>query len=183
VKIHQTSINGLVTVDTEPRSDERGFFTRLYCQTELKEVLDSRQIVQINQSCTRTVGTVRGLHYQRRPHAEMKLVRCVKGRVWDVALDLRVGSPTFLKWHAEELSETNANMMVIPEGFAHGFQVLEKDSELLYLHTVHYAPSAEGGVRPMDPGLSIDWPLAIEDLSDRDRNHPLLNSEFTGLAV
>ena len=183
MNIRQTTIPGLVVAESTPRIDERGSFTRLYCKEELGEIIGTREIVQINQSCTRVVGAVRGLHYQPGPHAEMKLVRCVKGRAWDVALDLRAGSPTFLQWHAEELSETNANMMVIPEGFAHGFQVLEEDSELLYLHTAFYSPEAEGGIRPMDPGLSIDWPLAIEDISDRDRNHPLLNSEFTGLAV
>ena len=183
MKIHQTPINGLVAIDTEPKSDERGFFTRLYCQTELQEILGSRQIVQVNQSCTRTVGAVRGMHFQHEPHAEMKLVRCLKGKVWDVAVDLRAGSSTFLQWHAEELSAENARMIVIPEGFAHGFQVLEEDSELLYLHTAHYAPSAEGGVRPTDPKLSIDWPLELQGLSDRDRSHPLIDSEFTGLPV
>jgi dTDP-4-dehydrorhamnose 3,5-epimerase len=129
------------------------------------------------------VGAARGLHYQHGPHAEMKLVRCLKGKVWDVAADLRAGSSTFLKWHAEELSAENARMMLIPEGFAHGFQVLEEDSKLLYLHTAYYASSAEGGVRPTDPRLSIRWPLAMQDLSDRDRNHPLLTSDFTGLVV
>jgi dTDP-4-dehydrorhamnose 3,5-epimerase len=183
MNIRQTTIPGVILAESAPRIDERGSFTRLYCQDELSDVIGTRQIVQINHSHTKAVGAVRGLHYQRAPNAEMKLVRCIKGRVWDVALDLRAGSPTFLKWHAEELSETNAHMMVIPEGFAHGFQVLEEDSELLYLHTASYSPGAEGGIRPMDPGLSIDWPLAIEDLSDRDRNHPLLDSEFTGLAV
>lgn len=183
MKIHQTAISGLVVIESEPKNDERGFFTRLYCQEELQELVGTRQIVQINQSSTRTVGATRGLHYQHRPHAEMKLVRCLKGKVWDVAIDLRAGSPTFLKWHAEELSAENARMMVIPEGFAHGFQVLEEDSELLYLHTAHYSSSAEGGVRPTDPRLSINWPLAVRDLSDRDRNHPLLASDFTGLVV
>ena len=120
--------------------------------------MGSRQIVQVNQSCTRTVGAVRGMHYQHEPHAEMKLVRCLKGKVWDVAVDLRAGSSTFLQWHAVELSAEKARMIVIPEGFGHGFQVLEEDSELLYLHTAHYAPFAEGGVRPMDPRLSIAGP-------------------------
>ena len=183
MKIHQTAISGLVVIESEPKNDARGFFTRLYCQEELQELVGRRQIVQINQSSTRTVGATRGLHYQHRPHAEMKFVRCLNGKVWDVAIDLRAGSPTLLKWHAEELSAENARMMVIPEGFAHGFQVLEEDSELLYLHTAHYATSAEGGVRPTDPRLSIRWPLPVRDLSDRDRNHPLLASDFTGLVV
>lgn len=183
MNIRQTTIPGLVVVESTRRIDERGSFTRLYCQEELGEIIGARQIVQINHSRTKVVGAVRGLHYQRGTHAEMKLVRCVKGKVWDVAVDLRAGSSTFLQWHAEELSETNAQMIVIPEGFAHGFQVLEEDSELLYLHTALYSPAEERGIRPMDPGLSINWPLAIADLSDRDRNHPLLNSEFTGLVV
>ena len=181
MKTHRLPIEGLVLAESTPRTDERGYFTRLYCQDELAELIGERQIVQINLSSTRTVGAVRGMHYQSEPHAEMKLVRCIKGRVWDVAVDLRAGSSTFLRWHAEELSAENAHMMVIPEGFAHGFQVLEPDSELLYLHTAFYTPTAEGGVRPTDPKLNISWPLAPQDLSDRDLNHPLLTSEFTGL--
>jgi dTDP-4-dehydrorhamnose 3,5-epimerase len=169
--------------ESSPQSDERGSFARLYCQNELGELVGARQIVQINRSRTRNVGAVRGLHYQHQPHAEMKLVRCIKGKVWDVAVDLRAGSPTFLDWHAEELSEDNARMMVIPEGFAHGFQVLEPDSELLYLHTAFYTPAVEEGIRPTDPKLSIAWPLEPQDLSDRDLKHPLLTSEFTGLVL
>jgi dTDP-4-dehydrorhamnose 3,5-epimerase len=183
MKSHQTPIAGLFLAKSEPRTDERGSFNRLYCQNELREAVGARQIVQINQSSTLTVGAIRGLHYQHEPYAEMKLVRCIKGKVWDVAVDLRAGSPTFLKWHAEELSAENAHMMVIPEGFAHGFQVLEENSELLYLHTALYSPSAEGGVRPTDPRLLIAWPLTPQDLSERDRNHPLLTSDFTGLVV
>ena len=183
MKIHPTPIAGLVRVESTFQTDERGSFARLYCQDELGELVGARKIVQVNQSSTRAVGAVRGLHYQSEPHAEMKLVRCIKGRVWDVAVDLRSGSSTFLEWHAEELSEENAHMMVIPEGFAHGFQVLEQDSELLYLHTAFYTPSAEGGVRPTDPELAIAWPLAPQDLSDRDLNHPLLTSKFTGLVL
>jgi dTDP-4-dehydrorhamnose 3,5-epimerase len=183
MNIHKTPIAGLMLVESTLQTDKRGFFTRLFCQDELGELVGARQIVQINQSSTHAVGAVRGMHYQERPHAEMKLVRCIKGRVWDVAVDLRADSSTFLKWHAEELSAENARMLVIPEGFAHGFQVLERDSELLYLHTEFYTPSAERGVRPTDPELMIAWPLAPQDLSDRDLNHPLLTSEFTGLVL
>ncbi len=183
MKIHQTPITGLVVVESESQIDQRGFFIRLYCQKELQEIVGTRQIVQINQSRTRNVGAVRGLHYQHAPHAEMKLVRCLKGKVWDVTVDLRAGSPTFLQWHAEEISHKNARMLVIPEGCAHGFQVLEADSELLYLHTAPYTSSAEGGVRPTDSRLSIRWPLPVQDLSDRDLNHPLLSSNFTGSTV
>lgn len=183
MKIRQTPITGLVVVESETHFDQRGFFMRLYCQNELREIVGSRQIVQINQSRTRTLGAVRGLHFQREPHAEMKLVRCLRGKVWDVTVDLRAGSSTFLKWHAEELSAENRRMMVIPEGCAHGFQVLATDSELLYFHTASYTSSSEGGVQPTDSLLSISWPLPVRDLSERDLNHPLLTADFTGLVV
>jgi dTDP-4-dehydrorhamnose 3,5-epimerase len=183
MKINRTPIDKLVVVETESHSDQRGSFTRLFCEKELREFVGGRQVVQINQSRTRNVGAVRGLHYQHTPHAEMKMIRCLKGKVWDVVVDLRSGSPTFLNWHAEELSPMNTRMMVIPEGFAHGFQVLEADSELLYLHTAAYTSSAEGGIRPTDSRLSIAWPLAVQDLSDRDLNHPLLAPDFAGLTV
>jgi dTDP-4-dehydrorhamnose 3,5-epimerase len=110
-------------------------------------------------------------------------VRCLKGRVWDVAIDLRANSPTFLQWHAEELTPANTRMMVVPEGFAHGFQVLEPDSELLYLHTAFYTPSAEGGLRHDDPSLGITWPLAVADLSARDANHPSIGQDFQGIVL
>jgi dTDP-4-dehydrorhamnose 3,5-epimerase len=111
----------------------------------------------------------------------MKFVRCLRGRVWDVAVDLRAGSPTFLQWHAVELDPGTARMLVIPEGCAHGFQALEADSELLYLHTAAYAPEAEGGIRYDDPRLDIAWPKPASDLSERDRRHPLLTHDFAGL--
>jgi dTDP-4-dehydrorhamnose 3,5-epimerase len=139
--------------------------------------------MQINQSRTAVIGAVRGLHYQRLPHPEMKFVRCLKGRVWDVAVDLRHKSPTFLGWHAEELTPNNLRMMVIPEGFAHGFQVLEPESELLYLHTDFYSPKTEGGLRYDDPHLAIDWPLEVTDLSSRDAAHPLIHSDFSGIIL
>lgn len=183
MKFHQTPIDRLVVVEGESLTDERGSFTRLYCEEELCDIIGTRKIVQINQSRTSNVGAVRGLHYQCAPNAEMKLVRCLKGKVWDVVVDLRAGSPTFLTWHAEELSSANTRMMVIPEGCAHGFQVIVADSELLYLHTAPYRSSTEGGVRPNDPRLSICWPLVLQGLSDRDLSHPLLTPDFTGLMV
>ncbi len=183
MKIHTTPLSGLMVVDTAPHSDARGSFSRLFCSQELEALLGARHIVQINHSRTAQVGAVRGLHFQHPLHAEMKLVRCLKGRVWDVAVDLRQGSPTFLRWHAEELSPGSTRMMVIPEGFAHGFQVLEPDSELLYLHTACYAPAAEGGLRHDDPRLAITWPLPIADLSARDQSHPHLAAGFVGLCL
>ncbi len=181
MKIHTTVLSGLVVIDSELFSDHRGSFTRLFCSRELASVLGARQVVQTNRSVTYACGAVRGLHYQHPPYAEMKLVRCLRGSIWDVAVDLRVGSPTFLCWHAEELSVDNARMMVIPEGFAHGFQTLEENSEIFYQHTAFYAPSAEGGIAWNDPILDIHWPLPVVDLSIRDSSHLLLTSSFSGI--
>ncbi len=164
-------------------TDPRGSFARLYCEIELAPLIGGRKIVQINQSSTTNVGAIRGMHFQYPPHAEMKLVRCLKGRVWDVVVDLRAESPTFLTWHAEELSAMNTCMLVIPEGCAHGFQVLEPESELLYFHTAFYAPEAEGAVRYNDPKLGIDWPLPATDVSQRDTMHPLIGPTFLGMRI
>jgi dTDP-4-dehydrorhamnose 3,5-epimerase len=183
VNLRSTPIAGLLVAESTPHIDHRGAFTRLFCNKALASFIAPRQIVQINHSRTATAGALRGLHYQRPPYAEMKLVRCMKGRVWDVAVDLRHNSPTFLHWHAEELTPLNTRMMIIPEGFAHGFQVLEPESELLYLHTAFYTPGAEGGLRHDDPSLAIHWPLAITDLSARDAEHPLINSDFSGILL
>lgn len=176
-------IEGVYEVETSVNRDPRGSFARLYCETELAPLLCGRRIAQVNISRTSEVGAVRGLHYQRAPHAEMKFVRCLRGRVWDVAVDLRAGSPTFLKWHAAELSEENARMIVIPEGCAHGFQVLEACSELLYLHTADYVPDAEGGVAWNDARLAIAWPQGVTQLSERDRKHPPVAADFPGLTT
>ncbi len=183
MKLEATALAGVFVAETEFRSDHRGAFGRLFCAQELEPALGARRIVQINQSRTLAAGAVRGMHYQLPPHAEMKLVRCLRGRVWDVAVDLRAGSPTYLQWHAEELSPANGRMMIIPEGCAHGFQVLETDSELLYLHTACYTPGAEGGVAHDDPSLGIAWPLPVTDLSARDRQHSPLNSGFSGIQI
>lgn len=183
MNILTTPIPNLMLIETAQHVDARGAFSRLYCERELTDLIGQRRIVQINHSRTVQVGAVRGFHFQRPPHAEMKLVRCLKGRVWDVAIDLRPDSPTFLCWHAEELTPGNTRMMVIPEGFAHGFQVMEPESELLYLHTALYAPDAEGGLRHDDPRLGIDWPLAVTDLSPRDAGHAFIDSNFQGINV
>lgn len=183
MNIHATPLADLMLVEVAPHVDARGAFARLFCNRALASVIGQRQIVQINHSQTRAVGSIRGLHYQHPPHAEMKLVRCLRGRVWDVAVDLRPQSPTFLRWHGQELTPENRLMMAIPEGFCHGFQVLEPESELLYLHTAHYAPQAEGGLRFDDPRLAIRWPLPLAGLSARDAAYPLLNADFAGVPV
>ena len=183
VNVIQTPIPGAVVVETQTHADSRGAFTRLYCARSLADVIGPRQILQINHSRTVRAGAVRGMHFQHPPHAEMKLVRCVRGRVWDVVVDLRAGSPTFLQWHAQELDMESARMFVIPEGCAHGFQALDPDTELVYLHTAFYTPSAEAGLRHDDPKLQIRWPMEAVELSPRDRSHALLPDDFAGIQV
>ena len=181
LRIADTKIRGLHIVEGAPVSDSRGSFARLFCADELSSLLGGRAIVQINQSKTNQVGAIRGLHFQYSPKAEMKFVRCLRGKVWDVSLDLRAGSASFMQWHAQELSADNNMMMVIPEGCAHGFQVLEAESELLYLHTAFYDASAEGAVLYNDPLPAISWPLSPADISVRDASHPLLDQNFRGI--
>lgn len=176
MNILDTPIADVKIVQSSPHHDARGAFARLFCAEELRPVLGHREIAQINHSKTSHTGTVRGMHFQNPPHAEMKLVRCLRGRIWDVAVDLRSESPTFLQWHAQELTQDDGQMLVIPEGFAHGFQALEPDSELLYLHTAYYNPPSGGGIRHDDPRLAIAWPLPPRDLSARDLTFPLLSA-------
>lgn len=183
MKITQSALSGVAVVETTPFADYRGAFSCLYDEHDLAPVIGGRRIVQINHSRTSTVGAVRGMHFQYPPHAELKLVSCLRGRVWDVAVDLRAGSPTFLRWHAEELAPNNARMLAIPEGCAHGFQVLEPESELLYLHTALYVPEAEGGVSCDDPRLGIRWPLPVKGLSRRDRSFAPIAPDFSGIAA
>lgn len=183
MKIVDDCIAGVHVLESTVFQDERGAFSRLFCAKELQPILGSREIMQINHSVTRRAGAIRGMHYQHSPHAEMKIVRCLKGRVFDVAIDLRRGSPTFLQWTSVELSPENRRALVIPEGCAHGFQVLEAHSELLYLHTAQYTPAAESAVRFDDARVSVDWPLEPVDVSTRDQSHPYLEENFLGIAL
>ena len=169
-------IAGAFVATSSPKGDTRGSFMRLFCANDFGEAHGARQIVQINWSHTITPGTVRGLHYQEGAHADAKWVRCVEGRVWDVIVDLRRESATFLQWHAVELSAENCRAVFIPEGCAHGFQSLEPDSRLLYLHTAFHNPAAERGVAFDDPQLAITWPREVALLSDRDRTLPSVQS-------
>lgn len=176
-------LKGAWLIEAEPFSDARGRFARIFCQKELAEIGLKKPLSQINQSLTRTKGAVRGMHYQNPPHAETKIVRCLRGACFDVIVDLRAGSPTFLMWHAAKLTPDTMRALYIPEGFAHGFQALQPDTELLYFHTESYTPDSEGAVRFNDPAIGIDWPLVPTDLSDRDQNHPLLTNDFTGIQI
>jgi dTDP-4-dehydrorhamnose 3,5-epimerase len=183
MKLTESPIAGIWVAESTVHQDNRGAFSRLFCADEEQVILGSRKIVQINHSLTRAVGAVRGMHYQKPPRAEMKIVRCLRGRVLDIAVDLRKGSPTFLKWTALELTPASPQAFIIPEGCAHGFQVLEESSELLYLHTAFYTPTAEGAVRYDDPVIGIDWPLPPTDLSARDLSHPYLDERFEGISL
>lgn len=181
--VTDTSLAGLKRVERQPLGDSRGFFARLFCTEELAAAGWHRPIEQINHTATQKSGTIRGMHFQYPPHAEMKLVTCLRGAVWDVAVDLRVGSPTFLQWHAEELSAVNCRALLIPEGFAHGFQTLADDCELVYLHSAAHHPAAESGLNPRDPALAIAWPRAIGDMSARDADRPLIDAQFEGIVL
>jgi dTDP-4-dehydrorhamnose 3,5-epimerase len=176
-----TELSGVRILEAEIHQDNRGAFSRIFCDEAMHSVLNGKAIKQINWSKTLTVGSIRGLHYQNKPYAEIKIVRCLTGKVFDVALDLRNGSPTFLRWFGIELSAKNNRALIIPEGCAHGFQVLEPNSELLYVHTASYSLPNEAAVRFDDPAVNIAWPLIPTEISQRDRSHPYLTKEFQGL--
>ena len=164
----ETPIAGAFVITPAPRTDNRGWFMRTF-DRDLFTTNDLRSDwVQMNQSMTAQTGSIRGMHIQHAPAAEVKLVRCVAGRVYDVLVDLRPDSPTRWQWFGVELSAQNQQMLYIPEGCAHGFQTLEPSCELVYCHSVAYAPEHEGGVRYNDPKININWPLPVSDMSDRD---------------
>lgn len=177
-----TDLSGLMLVGRKPLEDERGFLARLWCADEFAAVGWHRPLAQINQTLTRQRGTVRGMHFQRSPHGEMKLVSCLRGEIFDVAVDLRKGSASFLHWHGVILSADNRRSLLIPEGFAHGFQALSDNCELLYLHSAAYHPSAEGGLNAIDPRLDIAWPLPVGERSPKDQGHALLDASYEGIA-
>jgi dTDP-4-dehydrorhamnose 3,5-epimerase len=179
----ETSLSGLFAVNRTRTADQRGFLSRIYCADEFRTAGMHKSISQINHTMTRQTGTVRGMHFQRPPFAEIKVVSCLKGEVFDVAVDLRRDSPTFLRWHGEILSADNERSLLIPEGFAHGFQTLTADCELVYLHTAAYHPELEEAVNVADSSLNIRWPLEIQGLSDRDRGHPFLHAGYRGIEL
>ncbi len=176
-----TILPGSYTIDLSPVSDSRGWFARTYCKNEFAQIGHTKEWVQINHSFTAAPGSIRGMHYQLPPFTEIKMLRCIAGAVYDVIVDIRKDSPTFLRWFGTELSSANKKMLYIPAGFAHGFQTLSADSELIYHHSELYTPGAEAGLRYNDPALGIQWPLPTRELSERDKQHPLLNANFTGI--
>jgi dTDP-4-dehydrorhamnose 3,5-epimerase len=174
VRFKPTGLAGAYLIHLEPRVDERGLFARAFCAQEFGAQGLETSYVQSNISSNARAGTVRGLHFQRAPQAEVKLVRCVKGAIYDVIVDMRAGSPTYLRWFGAELSDANGLMMYVPKGFAHGYQALSDGASVFYMVSAFYAPQAEGGLRFDDPKLAITWPRAISDVSDKDARWPLL---------
>ncbi|HET7116294.1 MAG TPA: dTDP-4-dehydrorhamnose 3,5-epimerase [Hanamia sp.] len=176
-----TFLSGLYVINLDLFTDERGWFARTFCKREFDQIGYHKEWVQMNHSFTKQEGTLRGLHYQHFPHSEAKLIRCISGSVYDVAVDIRKDSTTFLKWFGIELSAENKKMIYIPEGFAHGFQALSNNCEIIYHHTDFYTPDAEEGIKYDDPSIKITWPLAIKGISERDQKHLYLSENFKGI--
>jgi len=176
-----TPLAGLFVLRSTPYTDARGRFVRIFCEDEFRAIRPSMHWRQANMSRTVGQGTVRGMHYQHPPMAEAKLVRCIAGRVFDVAVDIRRDSPTFLRWFGIELAATEDVALFIPEGFAHGFQVLGGEAELLYMHSADFSPAHDGRLRYDDTRIGIRWPLAVTSLSDKDAATPPLDGCFTGV--
>jgi dTDP-4-dehydrorhamnose 3,5-epimerase len=177
-----TKLEGAYLIGLEPFNDDRGWFARFFDKKEFGEKTGhTRDWVQLNHSVSYGRGTLRGMHFQHPPYREVKMVRCIAGAVYDVIVDLRRDSPSFLQWVGVELSARNHHMLYIPEGFAHGFQTLEENSALIYHHSEYYTPAAEGGFRWDDPAFAIQWPLAVSSLSARDAGHPIVDKNFKGI--
>lgn len=179
----ETKLHGAFVIDPEPFSDERGLFMRTYCKKEFEKAGISTEFVQFNQSVNKMKGTLRGMHYQYPPHAEVKLIRCIQGAVFDVIVDLRRFSPTFLQWFGIELSSDNLKMLSVPPGIAHGFQTLEDNSQLLYHHSSYYTPSAEAGLNYNDSRIGIRWPLPVLMISEKDKNYASLDLTYNGITL
>lgn len=168
----KTKLNGAYIIDLERLEDERGFYARAWCKEEIESYGLVSELAQVNISYAKRLGTLRGLHYQHPPYGEVKLMRCVRGAIYDVIIDLRPGSPTRNQWLGVELSEDNRSMLYVPKGFAQGFQTLEDDTEVLYSVSSMYHPESEGGVRYNDPAFKIKWPLNVAVISEKDKSWP-----------
>lgn len=176
--LQETGIEGLVIVTPKPFHDERGTFTRVFCHDKLHSLGIDFSISQVNRSVTTHAGTVRGMHFQKTPHAEAKLIQCLKGSVYDVAVDMRPESSTYLQWYGTELSEENMKMYYLPEGFAHGFQSLTDQVELLYFMSTPYVPESASGVRWNDPRIQIEWKLPISTIAEKDSEWPFISDSI-----
>jgi dTDP-4-dehydrorhamnose 3,5-epimerase len=174
MRFARTDLSDAYLIHLDARVDQRGSFARAFCAREFAGQGLETTFVQANISTSAKVGTLRGMHFQREPHAEVKLVRCVKGSIYDVVVDIREKSPTYLRWFGAELSDDNGLMMYVPKGFAHGYQALTHGATAFYMVSSYYEPASEGGLRFDDPRLSIAWPRAVSDISDKDARWPLL---------
>ena len=183
MKFEETKLAGSYVADIFAAEDERGWFARTFDKDEFKKINFDGEWVQLNHSFTNVAGTVRGMHYQLPPFAEIKLVRCVAGAIFDVIIDLRKNSDTFLKWFGTELSAKNKKMIYIPEGFAHGFQTLTDNCELIYHHSQFYKPGFEGGIKYDDKMINIKWPGKVTNISKRDEQHNYLPENFEGIKI
>ena len=176
MKFKETRLKGLYVIEPDIHFDDRGYFARIFCKQELSKIGIDFNIVQVNRSLNKKQGTIRGMHFQKLPKAEDKIIQCIKGTIYDVAIDLRKDSSTYGEWVAEELSEENKKMFLIPKGFAHGFQTLTDNCEILYFMSEFYSPQYESGVRWNDPFFNINWPIERQILSEKDKNWPLLKN-------
>jgi dTDP-4-dehydrorhamnose 3,5-epimerase len=176
-------LKGAYLIEPEVSEDERGIFYRFFCRNEFESIGYKKPWTQINHSVTKKRGTIRGMHLQIPPHSEIKMIKCINGKIMDIIVDLRSGSETFLQWVGLELSAENKRMVYIPEGFAHGFQSLTDECELIYHHSASYVKEFELGIRWNDPLLDIKWPLPIGIISERDQKHPLLSNDFQGIKL
>lgn len=174
----ETKLKGAFIVEINQIKDERGFFGRSWCRHEMEEHGLKGDVVQANTSFSKSKGTMRGLHYQKHPYEETKLMRCTKGAIYDVIIDLRKDSPTFLQWLGVELTEDNYKMLYVPEKFAHGFVTLSDNSEVTYLVTQYYTPGAEAGIRFDDPQFNIQWPVPVKIVTEKDTSHPNFNASL-----
>lgn len=182
MKFEETILKGSYVIELDLFQDNRGWFMRTFSKDIFsKQIGFTKEWVQMNHSFTKAKGAIRGMHFQLHPFSEIKLVRCIAGEVFDVIIDLRKESATFLQWYGMKLSAENKKMIFIPEGFAHGFQTLSDNAELIYHHSEFYNPEAESGIRFDDPAIHIEWPLGITEISERDKNHPLIDSTFKAL--
>ncbi|MCH9827031.1 MAG: dTDP-4-dehydrorhamnose 3,5-epimerase [Gammaproteobacteria bacterium] len=181
MRIEPAPLEGAATIELDLRGDERGFFARMYCEKEFAAAGLETRFVQANNSSNAQRGTLRGLHYQLPPDTEVKLVRCIRGALWDVIVDVRPGSPSFGRWFGAELTAQNRRMMYVPRGFAHGFITLTDDSELIYFVSDFYEPKQERGLRWNDPKIAIDWPIAPSVISEKDANWPDFESDWHGV--
>lgn len=179
----ETPLGGSFVIDLKIFSDDRGWFARTFCKEEFEQIGHKKEWVQLNHSFTNHKGSLRGMHFQFPPYSEIKMVRCIAGAVYDVIIDIRKDSATFLQWFGIELSATNKKMLYIPGGFAHGFQTLADNCELIYHHTSFYAPGAEGGIRYDDARAGIKWKMPVMEISERDKMHPYLDDTFKGIKV